>query len=65
MNRLVFPQNILIAADRRRKNIGEIYKPTIPSKQVVRESNNEQGFDLDADIVLFAFDNTPYTADRD
>ena len=44
INRVIFPQSILIAADRRRKNIGEIYKPTIPRKQLASESNKEPGF---------------------
>ena len=44
LNKTIFPKNKLIAADRRRKNLGEIYKPTIPRKKIVNVGNNEQGF---------------------
>jgi hypothetical protein len=31
-NSVIFPEGMLIAADRRRKNIGELYKPSVPKR---------------------------------
>ena len=33
-NHCVFPKKLLISAERRRKNIGELYKPTVPVRFV-------------------------------
>ena len=40
----IFPRNMLISADRRRKNIGEIYKPTIPKIKQNVTTANSNGF---------------------
>ena len=43
-NRKMFPKGNIIGTDRRRKNIGEIYKPTVPRRHVVHGSREEDGF---------------------
>ena len=46
LNKEIFPKNSLIAADRRRRNIGEIYKPTIPRRHVYHGPKEENGYFL-------------------
>ena len=43
-NKDIFPKHKLIAADRRRRNLGEIYKPTIPYIRGEADSSEEKGF---------------------
>ena len=43
-NREIFPKGMIIPADRRRKNIGEIYKPTVPKRFVEHGPAPKQGF---------------------
>ena len=43
-NRNAFPPGSIIAADRRRKNLGEIYKPTIPRRFVEHGPRTQPGF---------------------
>ena len=45
-NKEIFPTKSLIAADKRRKNIGEIYKPTVPRRFVPHGPRPECGFFL-------------------
>ena len=44
INKEIFPKKILISADRRRKNIGEIYKPSIPRMNKTTSTNIDNGF---------------------
>ena len=44
MNRVWFPKSKLIGADKRSKNIGEMYKPTIPKRFVQYGPKEEKGF---------------------
>ena len=49
INKDIFPKKMLIAADRRRKNIGEIYKPSVPSIRdntvtSLHSSSTDKGF---------------------
>ena len=43
-NRSVFPRKSLIAADRRLKNLGEIYKPTVPRRMAEHGPRECPGF---------------------
>ena len=43
-NKEIFPKQKLISADKRRRNIGEIYKPTIPNIKKYENTNKENGF---------------------
>ena len=43
-NKNVFPRKTIIAADRRRKNLAEIYKPTVPKRFVQHGPRNKSGF---------------------
>ena len=43
-NRSIFPKNIVISPDRRRRNLGELYKPTIPARFVHNGPTNKQGY---------------------
>lgn len=43
-NQKIFPKRMLIAADRRRKNLGEMYKPTTPKRLKVVEPGQKPGF---------------------
>ena len=43
-NKDIFPRELLIAAERRRKNLGEIYKPTVPRRFPRSDSLEEPGF---------------------
>lgn len=43
-NKNIFPKELIIAADRRRKNLGEIYKPTTPARMVQHGPKQEPGF---------------------
>ena len=43
-NRSIFPKKMIISADRRRRNLGELYKPTIPARFVHHGLTNKQGY---------------------
>eukprot|EP00745_Piridium_sociabile_P028914 TRINITY_DN46767_c1_g1_i5.p1 TRINITY_DN46767_c1_g1~~TRINITY_DN46767_c1_g1_i5.p1 ORF type:complete len:381 (-),score=50.73 TRINITY_DN46767_c1_g1_i5:160-1302(-) len=43
-NQQIFPKGMIISADRRLQNIGEIYKPTVPKRLVEYGPNKKQGF---------------------
>ena len=43
-NKKIFPPKSIISADRRRKNIGEIYKPTVPQRLVEHGPKTNPGF---------------------
>ena len=43
-NKEIFQKNQIISADRRRKNLGEIYKPTIPNTQIPSSHDLEPGY---------------------
>lgn len=43
-NKKLFPKKSLIAADRRRKNLGEIYKPTVPGRFQEHGPREKNGF---------------------
>jgi len=43
-NAEMFPRNLLIAADRRRMNIGAIYKPTVPRRFIKHGPYEKPGF---------------------
>ena len=43
-NKTIFKKKTLIGADRRRKNLGEIYKPTIPRRFPIHGPHDEPGF---------------------
>ena len=43
-NEYIFAKQKLIAAEKRRKNLGEIYKPTIIYIRIEADSNEEKGF---------------------
>ena len=44
INKTIFPEGSLIGADRKRKNIGELYKPTIPKRFPNHGPRQEGGF---------------------
>ena len=43
-NREIFPKKRIIAADRKRPNIGEFYKPTVPKRFITHGPANRPGF---------------------
>ena len=43
-NRSIFPKKMIISADRRRRNLGGLNKPTIPARFVPHGSRNKQGY---------------------
>ena len=43
-NKEIFPPKSIISADKRRKNLGEIYKPTIPRRFVQHGPKTQSGF---------------------
>eukprot|EP00745_Piridium_sociabile_P026140 TRINITY_DN41575_c0_g2_i2.p1 TRINITY_DN41575_c0_g2~~TRINITY_DN41575_c0_g2_i2.p1 ORF type:complete len:978 (-),score=173.11 TRINITY_DN41575_c0_g2_i2:3-2936(-) len=43
-NKSIFPKKTLIGADRRRRNLGEIYKPTVPRRRPGHTAHEEPGF---------------------
>ena len=44
INRKIFPKTSLISADRRRKNIAEMFKPTVPKQFLLHGPVEEPGF---------------------
>eukprot|EP00745_Piridium_sociabile_P020923 TRINITY_DN32272_c0_g1_i5.p1 TRINITY_DN32272_c0_g1~~TRINITY_DN32272_c0_g1_i5.p1 ORF type:complete len:867 (+),score=134.27 TRINITY_DN32272_c0_g1_i5:352-2601(+) len=45
-NKSIFPEDMLIGADRRRRNLGEMYKPTVPRRHPIHGPRNRPGFFL-------------------
>jgi hypothetical protein len=43
-NKKIFPQNLIISADRRRQNLGEIYKPTVPKRFIPHGPKEQPGY---------------------
>ena len=43
-NRHIFKKGIIIAADKRRKNLGDIYKPSVPKRMIPHGPREEPGF---------------------
>ena len=43
-NKELFPKSTVISADKKRKNIAQIYKPTIPRRFVIHGPENSRGF---------------------
>ena len=44
VNKEYFPKNLIISADRRRKNLAEIYKPTVPRRYMEHGPQQEPGY---------------------
>ena len=44
VNKEIFPPRTIISADRKRKNLAQMYKPTVPQRYVQHGPNNRPGF---------------------
>ena len=44
VNKEIFPSRTIISADRKRKNIAQMYKPTVPQRYIQHGPKNRPGF---------------------